>query len=307
VVPKKSKTKSEPESDREENDSVYDFLYHDARRVGSFLGQFDPNGHLQGVQTTAETGRATESKATMRLSGGVPLVATADGAHEGKEGEHWDRGGQRTFDPLWGNALAFLDYLTQGDLIVRDLKTAKIGQFVLCGGELRIHDFGLIKSIWNSPDLRKQLIENRKTQKAAQKAVGEADPKAGETPEGLTAMVLDIIANIPHGTHANLKTKEDFEVWGSLKVDGMTSTPGDVVLMHGSQITGEWRLLGILDACPDKDPDEKLVFPTVVPGDIEGLRKVAVGIGNLARKAFGRSSNSYGVTPLLIFREVSGR
>ena len=306
MASKRSKPKSAEGSDRPESDSVYDFLYHDARRVGSFLGQFDPNGHLQGVQTTAKIGRSSESRATMRLSGSVPLVVTAAGDYEGKDSENWDRGGQRTFDPLWGNALAFLDYLTQRDLIVRDLKTAKIGQFILLGGELSIHDFALIKSIWNSPELRKQWIENRKTQKAARKAVGEPDPEAGETTEGLTAMVLDIIADIPHGTHANLKTKGNLELWGSLKVEGMTSAPGDLVLTHGSQVAGQWSLLGILDACPDKKPHEKISPLNVEPGDIDGLRKVAVKIGDVARKAFGRSPASYGVTPLLIFREVSG-
>jgi hypothetical protein len=242
----------------------------------------------------------------MRLSGSVPLVVTAGGDYEGKDSESWDRAGQRTFDPLWGNALAFLDYLTQRDLIVRDLKTAKIGQFILLGGELRIHDFELIKSMWSSPDFRKQLIENRKTQKTAQKAIGDPDAEAGETTEGLTAMVLDILANIPHGTHANLKTKGNLELWGSLKAEGMTSAPGDLVLTHGSQVAGQWSLLGILDAFPDKAPHEKITPLNVEPGDIDGLRKMAVKIGDLARKSFGRSPTSYGVTPILIFRKVAG-
>ena len=46
------------------NDSVYDFLYHDARRVGSFLAQFDDAGHLQQVTQgdTAAKGRRASYK-----------------------------------------------------------------------------------------------------------------------------------------------------------------------------------------------------------------------------------------------------
>jgi hypothetical protein len=35
--------------DEPQNDSVYDFLYQDVRRVGSFLDQFDVAGHLQQI------------------------------------------------------------------------------------------------------------------------------------------------------------------------------------------------------------------------------------------------------------------
>jgi hypothetical protein len=302
----KSKLKSEVESDPKENDSVYDFLYHDARRVGSFLGQFDPNGHLQGVQTGAETGRSTESKATMRMGAGVATLVSAGGDYEGKESQHWDKKGQRTFDPLWMNALAFLDYLTQSDLIVRDINKARIGQFILISGELRVKDFSLIKSIWSSPDVRKQLIENRQAQKAVQKAVGDADPKAGETPQGLTAVVLDIISNLPHGTQASIRATSQTEVWGSLKIDGMTSAASDLVLTHGSQVAGQWSLVGILDACPDPDEESKFEFPKVDEGDLEGLRKMTSGIADLARNVLGRPKGAFGVTPLLIFREISG-
>ena len=45
----KGKKASGEEPDDPSQDSVYDFLYCDTRRIGSFLAQFDVSGHLQQV------------------------------------------------------------------------------------------------------------------------------------------------------------------------------------------------------------------------------------------------------------------
>jgi hypothetical protein len=66
---------SDPEPDGQSTDSVYDFLYHDARRVASLLAQFDPSGHLTGIKQTesAESGSGMKFGAS---AGGNVLVAS---------------------------------------------------------------------------------------------------------------------------------------------------------------------------------------------------------------------------------------
>jgi hypothetical protein len=298
VVRNKSKTKSAVESGHQENDSVYDFLYHDVRRVGSFLGQFDPNGHLQSLQTTAATGRSAESKADVEVSAGVPLVASAKGAHESKEVEHWDRAGQRTYDPLWGNALAFLDFLTQKDLISRDLGKSRIGKFVLSTGTLRVFDGQIAKNIFDSATIM---------QLASGMIPGPMQQAHAQGTESLRMLTPVIQATVNDRTNT---------VWMTLSPDSMITTPHDLALKHDIEIAGEWSVLGIVDALPDKDP---LPVPTVIPPNDPAAMNAALASYNTnmagfmalmnaiqARSFMGRPMGAFGITPLLIFREVSG-
>lgn len=58
-------------------------------------------------------------------------------------------------------------------------------------------------------------------------------------------------------------------------------------------------MLGILDALPaDGTNIDTSVFPT--------LQKRLIDLSQLVRPEFGRPEDYYGVTPLLIFRELSG-
>jgi hypothetical protein len=82
----------------------------------------------------------------------------------------------------------------------------------------------------------------------------------------------------------------------------MTNEPTDIVLKHGNRIPGEWAILGVLDALPDhqgsepEDPDF---------GVVEEMAAKMVGVvAPVTRTVLGRPSSHFGVTPLLIFREI---
>jgi hypothetical protein len=75
-------------------------------------------------------------------------------------------------------------------------------------------------------------------------------------------------------------------------------------------------VLGIVDALPDKDP---LPVPTVIPPNDPAAMNAALASYNTnmagfmalmnaiqARSFMGRPMGAFGITPLLIFREVSG-
>src|ERR1700682_1288268 len=68
---------SSPPQEDQRNNSVYDFLYHDARRVGSFLAQFE----LQGVPQQSRASESFEKSSTTRTasSAGIDVISLAKG------------------------------------------------------------------------------------------------------------------------------------------------------------------------------------------------------------------------------------
>src|SRR5436305_1846102 len=115
--------------DPEKGDSVYDFLYVDARRIAVFLSQFEQYGHLTSLtRTVSETSSA---------SGGVSVVAAKLDTAASEQSSQ-----TRQFDPQWLVPLAFLDKADQRGMIVRDLGDARIGQLVLISGRLAMFDLG---------------------------------------------------------------------------------------------------------------------------------------------------------------------
>ena len=111
-------------------------LYHDARRVGSFLAQMDPSGHLTAVKHTENATSASGMKFSAHAGAGVSL-ARGGGAFEDQRTAGEQQSAERTYDPLWTNALALLDMLDERGMIRDGLESARIGQFVKVSGYVR--------------------------------------------------------------------------------------------------------------------------------------------------------------------------
>jgi hypothetical protein len=182
-----------------------------------------------------------------------------------------------------------------------------MGQFVRTKGALSILDANALTALWNNPAIQKRWVRDQAAQKAATDAIGKVDKKAGETDQGNTRLVFDIMAKLPHGIHCTLKTDTD-SVWGPLRADGMISPVGSVHLIHGSQISGEWEMIAVMDARPTTQEElDKLSQATEeAENSVHGVRNAIAGLGNLARKILGRPAGVYGVTPLLIYRTIRG-
>lgn len=301
MEPRKSKPRSGEASDHPERDSVYDFLYHDAHRIGSFLGQFDQHGHLKGLQTSADTGRSRASKTVGGGTGSIPLIASGTASHEQAEAQHWDRGAQRTYDPLWANARAFLDYLAGADLIERDAAKAAIGQFVLISGQVFVLDTAILKSLTAGQHFR-QFVRN-----GAPAAAGPRQAKSAAS--NSSEFGMEILNSMPSTVQARVATNTGDAYWGSLAVEGLTTSPGDLMLKHGILLGGEWSMLGILDATPSETPSglqaemQNAITVAALGPIIGGLGVMA----NTLRPMLGRPADAYGITPLLVFRDVAAR
>ena len=286
--------------------SVLDFLYHDSRRVGSFLAQFEV-GHLQQLTQTKDGSRGKVETSEAEAKGSVGI---AGGSYKGSTARSVDiaEGYSRVFDPHWANASAFLNYLSENDLIQRDISASRMGEFVLAKGYLSVLDLVMFKEAWKLPSLQRMIRagtganQHTRNLTSAQKAAAKEQKDNSE-------MVLDLIQIMPHAVHASLITSDDNPqmVWCPLREEYMVTPASELVLMHGVKIPGDWSILGVMNAPPDYVVDG--LNPTV-DGSEPGMMQSLVGqvsnlIAPLARVALGRPAAASAVTPILIFREVT--
>lgn len=321
MTSKKLKTPLTVEHGEQSTDSVYDFLYYDATRIGSFLSQFDSSGHLTTVTQGERAHRSKQENTALKTEGSVAIAKGAV-TRETDRGAEYGRESQRVYDPRWANALAFLDYLDERQLLHRELDSARIGQIVLFSGELSLFDLGVLRRMWELPAIRKMIVSATGNQQAAdQPAVNRherrkqsASDKAKK--DGLPSeaeMALELLTILPHAVQAAVST--DFEsVWASLREENLTISPADLLMKHGLTIAGEWNVVGILDALPDGIDYQ----PTDGEFPLSALKQMVAGskLGFFGfsiaphlvppiRHLLGRPNTSYGFTPLLLFREIA--
>lgn len=307
---KSDKTASAEALEDQTTDSVYDFLYHDVRRVGSFLAQFDYFGHLQSIVHNESVAKGVRRGYNLKLGGSVPVPGAVDSAEASVTfGRDPDQKGsesqERVYDPLWTNALALLDYLAERHLLQRDISKAQLGQIVLVSGKLSIRDLKMAKDILHAPALRKALVRGLSKSTETNTPV-ELELK---TPNERTDFVLGMLNLLPHSVQLSLQAK-DGTFWGTLNEGAITGTPSDLVAKYGNHIPGEWSIVGILDGLPDdQDPSVKAASDKQKPEDTSAdPQKAMFGLvdrfTDITRKLLGRPQKTYAITPLLIFREV---
>lgn len=292
---------------------VFDFLYNDSRRIASYLSQFE-GGHLTQLVRSAESGQSTTEQSGRRFSLGAPVLGGASDSSE-NVGSSAKEGMTRTFDPYWANARAFLDYLSEHHLIERDLNGANMGRFVLVTGKLAVIDMTSMQSIWKMPVFNEVLaahLEQQETgapasrnQRRAQAKGAPKDPLANFPLE--MRMALELMPTMPHSIIAAIIC-DTFSTWSTLASEHLVGTAADLVLKHGVKVAGQWNMLGVLDAAPDfadgsLDPVETFILGG---GDNSLITNAAMGLGPAVRMVAGRPGSSFGMTPLLIFRQIGG-
>lgn len=296
---------SEREHGEQANDSIFDFLYHDARRVGSFLAQFDDAGHLQQITQSESAGKGISRGVKMSAGGGVEGLGSAQLGFERGPSEGGSETSARIYDPLWANARALLDYLQEKDLIVRDISSARIGQFVLVPGKLEIMDLSMLRLVWEDATIKRLLtasqeeeVQPNRHHRRVQNRKGKKDKDTLPTDMevGLTFMKV-----LPHSIQAHIRG--EVNAWCTLLDSGLVGSMDDLLLKHGVQIQGFWQTLGILDALMDEEESDNETDKHTP--DIQSVGgNLLNNIAPIARQLLGRPPNAYGLTPILIFREV---
>ncbi len=117
--------------------------------------------------------------------------------------------------------------------------------------------------------------------------------------------IIDALHILPHGIQCIMTTGSNV-LWGSIAPENLITPVPDLVLKHGATIEGEWAIVGILDAMPSANHQQPPALPDIIFGNIGTFTQMIEAISQNARAQFGRAPGAHGITPLLIFREVSG-
>jgi len=290
-----------------EPDSVFDFLYHDGRRIASFLSQFDKNGLLTGLTQGDSLSKGAKRSKKIGIGGDVALIGGGKVELEVGPGEVGSQTMERVYDPFWANARLFLDVLTERNMLQRDLRAADIGQFVLAKGWLTVLDLAMFKDAWKLPTIQRKVKEGayakpKSTMTSAQKAELKEQKENAD-------MMLEMIQIMPHSVHASMITSVEDQaslLWCTLKEDNLVTPASDLTLAHGATMPGEWAIVGVLSARPEYlTPDPNNLVDNSEPGVMQSVvGQVSKTIAPIVRVALGRPAAAHAVTPLLIFREV---
>lgn len=288
--------------------SIFDFLYHDVRRVGSYLSQLDDTGYL--TQVTENQGSKSDNSASGQVSGQgkIPLVASAEGKLELGRVISKNDSLERVYDPLWANARKFIDTITTDDSLLKNVADARVGEFVLLQGKVSIIDFNFLEKFFSNKGIMDSLMSssssneevknsNRKQRRSNGKNSGSS--KTGEPP------ILDLFSIMPF--KVQLTVAGNVDAWATLDEEYLISNASDLLLKYGRSLEGEWKVLGIVDAVPDQvsltgDHDN---IDLNFGNEIDGLGiKMTQMLAPFARNMLGRPSSFYGITPLVIYRDV---
>lgn len=295
---------------------VYDFLYHDSRRVGSFLSQLDQNGLLKEVKQSEHVAKGAKRGFSVNLGGNLPL---AGGGNVGMEMTPKEGGGEsleRVYDPFWANACELLDALEANGLIARDVSKTHLGGVVLVSGALNMIDLGLLQALWGLPTVQKKVMEgaqedepepfNRQDRRAKNKQNRNKSEPVNEDVQ----LMLEILPILPHSLNIVMQGA-GASSWASLEPTSMVGSSSDLLLKHGDSIPGVWHMLGILDARPDVGSlddamDDGAAFSLdLLSGTQNFIGQISNALAPMIRLLLGRPVVAYGVTPLLIFRQVN--
>ncbi|TXN44629.1 hypothetical protein [Methylobacterium sp. WL7] len=281
--------------------SVYDFIYQDVRRIGSFLAQFEEHGVRQLIKATEAVSKTESTRSTASGTISVPLVGGGGGSVDLSAASENRDAAEYTFDPLWTNARRLLDYLTQHELLNKEIWETRLGSFVQLEGALAIID----------PNLAKPIIKVKSIKETMRKSiVAGLSGTPGERNKMFDAFV-DLIDVMQSSVQAHL-SGSNFTAWSALSETALSITSSDLALKHGSFIPGRWTLVGILDAFPDPkaEPTPENPEPQTMDDVVAEFAGTMIGtmtaqITSVSRELVGRPRNFFGVTPLVIFREVS--
>ncbi len=297
---------SNPESPAESGDdhaALYDFVYLDRPRIDAFHAQLSEHGALTATKVSEQTERSRRRSGRAEiphlLGGSIDTDRSASQTYE------------RQYDPSLLAAIDTVERLDDEGSIHRDLATATVGTVIVVEGDLEVVDVRLLRDMWDfaiSFAMRAQIDESAVTS-AIQTGTKHERDAARRTRSALQQQKVDaeknirgiaeIVKHLPHPLQATISTTSE-SFWSVLDVEHFIGSPESFALQHGSQIAGRWSMIAIIDARPDPLPLED-----PFSGSASNIAGMLLQVQGFVRQQFGRPWQSYGVTPLMIYRSIA--
>jgi hypothetical protein len=279
------------------NPKVLDFLYHDARRVGSILAQLDEAGLLTSVVSNDAKTSANKIAIEGQLEGSIPFVSKASGGTSLSRDSSRTGQLERTFDPLWRNARRFVEYAETASVEISD---SNIGQIVTVTGQITIVDFDFLKNFFANKAIMESLFSG--TQQGGNRQERRVNRNKPNTGKANDPPFAELFGLFPY--KIQMTVEGQVETWSTVVEEFLVTQASDLVLKYGGALDGRWTMIGVLDAMPsyfDGNLVGDLDFSEVF--DAFGM-KLTKAMAPMARVFLGRPFNAYGVTPLVVFRQI---
>ncbi|MGN8184563.1 hypothetical protein [Burkholderia vietnamiensis] len=277
-----SKRKSTVDQGSPSIEYLYDFAYLDRGRVDFYFAQLFEDGVLTQTKRTAKD----SSSDTSKMGGSIKVLSGEMGGTDVVE-----RGLERLFDPSWLAPIEVLDRLDEFQFVHREIANTPIGGLFLASGTMSVIDIRMLKEMWSDfadVFLHNELEGLTLPPKQKQKVMAEGKKSYDR--------LAKILQKLPHSIQASFRIGED-TLWSTLRAESMLINPDDLALKHGTQVPGQWFVLGIVDAQPGVvEPS-----PDVSSSGLDSA--MSQMLGGL-REMMGRPTDAYGVTPIAIFRAV---
>jgi len=268
--------------------SVYDFFYVDTGKIKSFYAQLTGNGSISTLKQTNQGSDQQHKEAT------VAMPAVAGGklgyTHVVQESD------ERVYDAIPTMPREMINRLDELGYIYKELSPEMLGNLVLYKGTLGVVDVSVVKELVE-PAINFQVKELSKGS-AAQK-------REAQTFKNQLKDIVGLMKAIPYAIEAQLivsrsdNSGTNEHIWMTLSREEMVGSPHDLNFKHGEFLAGDWYVLGVLDATPNDTVEH-------APPRTEVSTMVSTVVGML-RQLFGRSEQSYSMTPIAIFRVLKPR
>lgn len=252
--------------------TLIDLLYRDLSRIDSFYAQIH-----KGFVREITKGRAESSATTTEIAGNAYVVQghrTSESNTSRSLEEHIDPHDQRIID-----LLDILDIPPLSSL--NDIPSSE-NNLVLLKGSLAIRDYKTIKEavplLLDSSIISQPQTQNKK--------------EARETKK----LIESIFKLLPFGLELELTLSDNNAMLGMLDPDYMMQKSGDLLMLYGNYLPGEWYVLGVIDK---RKPSRSY------NNSDNDLRSAVDMYANGIREMYNSDNKTIPIVPILIFREVS--
>lgn len=278
--------------------SLYDYFYLDNTKINSFYAQLTGNGSIDLIKQTFR-------KSDTMLGEGTVGIPTVTGGKLGANRTN-DTSAERHFKASDIMPREMMNRLDELGFIGRKLDRINLGRLVLLKGNLGVVDIGMIKEMIE-PAINFYIYELESKMNACSDKTEKNQLKTQignfkKTKDDLIKFVKSVPFAIQcrflshDGSKNELGHLSVDEVWMTLNRGELVAPTYDINFKHGEFITGEWYLLGVLDALPNDD----FTYNTTTSEIDDMVATILQGL----REFVGRPKTSFGITPIAIFRNI---
>ena len=255
-----------------------DFIYRDTGVLSSLVAQLLPEvvkevAVYQGSQVGSSSSMGTDVK-----------LVQADTSINSTEKQSI----QKTIDPFEKNMLEIVNHIVSR-VEDKDLTSIEDGEMIFASGTLFIRNYDTIRSVIPF------LLENNMVPLDETGGNRAERRKQGKTQAKFLEGIMKLI---PLGLELELRTFDGSRFTGVLQKDYIGISPDDLLRLYGTELPGEWSVLGIVDRSK-KSYIQELEHPDSSLQNIVDQYAEAIKITLQSQKI------DYVIKPIVIFRNVN--